>query len=407
MGEPKLRVGNDNTYATIWEWELRGTNRDIGRDIASYGRDQLGILPMPCPDADRIRAQRSFLNRYFRPLYERMVGVGDAFGLSMDEPTHDLATLWFDVQLPGCSAAYVPASRMEGGHAHVVRNMDLGVDLTGDVEHPSSSRILALTMVPDEGYASTSAIVFDLLGAMDGINEKGLVVICNSHGDYRLVGDFQPTPAYRYEPVSHPEPGLNELQVVRYVLDMCADVDEAQEALLSLRTYYGFTPCLYLIADARGRSVVLEKSPAGNRIVLTEREGEPRVLTNFAPSRFENDSELPEEDGHKQGFMYTRYRIVQRGIERTASLSPSCLAEIAREASFDVLCAPKTENDVHPDRTVYTAIYDIEARSMLVSCYLGESEAGTRHSEPATFVLGGHQEAQQAKQVIPLSGTHP
>ena len=393
MEEPKLRVGNDETYATILEWDLRGANRDIGHALAAYGRDELGVAPMPCPNGNRIRAQRSFLKRHYQPLYNRMAGVADGFGLSVDEPTHDLATLWFDVQLPGCSAAYVPADRMENGHAHVLRNMDLGVDLSENVEHPSSSRILALTMAPDEGYASTSVVVFDLLGAMDGINEKGLVVICNSHGDYRLAGDFGPSPAYHYEPVGHPEPGLSELQIVRYLLDMCADVDEAREALLSLRTYYGFTPCLYLIADARGRSAVFEKSAAGNRIVFTEREGELQVMTNFAPSRFESDDELPYGDKLEQGFVYTRYRIVKRGLEQTSPLTPGRLAEIAREASFDALCDPRANDDMHPDRTVYTTLYDIDARAISLSCYLGEGEEGTRHSEPETFVLGNDEAA--------------
>jgi hypothetical protein len=387
MTAPQLRAGNGETYATIREWRLRGTNREIGLALGLHGRDELKAAPAPCPDESRIRAQRGFFKTHFRPFHERMIGVADAFGLPVEQPTHDLAALWFDVQLPSCSAGFVPAKQTENGHSHVIRNMDLGVDLTGDVEHPASSRILALTMVPDEGYASSSAVVFDLMGAMDGINEKGLVVICNSHGDYRLVGGFQPTPAYWCEPVRHPEPGLNELQVVRYLLDMCADTDEAKEALLSLRTYYAFTPSLYLIADARGRSVVFQKSPAGNRIIFTERDGEPLVVTNFAPSRFESDQALPEGDGLEQGFVYTRYRIMRQGIEETTPLTRVRLTGITRAASFDALCEPLSEDGAHPVRTVYTSIYDIEARSMSLSCYLGEADAGTVHSDPVTFVL--------------------
>ena len=384
-------IGNDETYATIWEWALRGTNRDIGREIASHARAFLGCAPLPCPDASQLQAQHSFLKKRFRPFYDRMVGVADSLGLPVDEPTHDLATIWFDLQSAGCTAAYVPPELMENHHAHVVRNMDLGVDLTGEVEHPSSSRILALTMTPDEGYASASVVVFDLMGAMDGINEKGLVVVCNSHGDHRLSGEFAPSPAYLYEPVRHPGPGLNELQVVRYLLDMCADVAEAREALLSLRTYYRFTPCLYLVVDPTGRVASFEKSPAGDRIMFIERECEPQVMTNFAPSRFETDDELPEGDGLEQGFIYTRYRIVKDALQKAAVLTPDRLAEIAREASFDVLTGAKGENDLHPQRTIYTTRYDIDARAMSVSCYLGETPTGTKHSEPVSFMLSGHR----------------
>ena len=389
LTEPRLRVGSDETYASIWEWRLQGTNREIGRAVASYGRDSLEVAPLRWPDAVRIRAQRRFFESHFHPFHQRMIGVADAFGLPADEPAHDLASLPFDVHNPSCSAGFVPGKRMENGHPYVLRNMDLGADLTRDVEHPSASRILAVAMAPDEGYASLSTVVFDLMGAMDGINEKGLVVICNSHGDYRLTGDFRPTPAYRCEPVKHPEPGLSELQTVRYLLDMCADTDEAKEALLSLRTYYMFTPSLYLIADARGRSVVFEKSPAGNRIVFTERNGEPLVMTNFAPSRFESDEALPEGDGLEQGFVYTRYRTVKRAMDASKLLTRPRLAEIARDASFDVLSGPRAECDLHPVRTIYTCIYDIEARTMELSCYLGETETGTAHSDPVTLELGG------------------
>ncbi len=217
---PQLRVGDNETYAALWEWRLRGTNREIGRALGSYGRDQAGAFPRPCPDAARIQAQRRFFEARFPPFYQRMFGVADAFGLSAEEPTHDLSALWFDVQLPGCSAGFIPKQRTADGRSYVLRNMDLGVDLTGEVAHPSASRILALAMTPDEGYASLSVVVFDLMGAMDGINEKGLVVICNSHGDYRLTGGFRPKPAYSYDPVRQPEAGLNELQVVRFLLDM-------------------------------------------------------------------------------------------------------------------------------------------------------------------------------------------
>ena len=387
--EPRLRIGSDQTYARVWDWGLRGANREIGHALASYGRDELGVAPLACPDTNRIRAQQRFFEAQFRPFRERMAGVAEAFDCLPSESARDFSTLWFDVEMPGCSAGFVPDARMENGHSHVLRNMDLGADLTGTSEHPASSRILTVDMDPDEGYASLSVVVFDLMSAMDGINEKGLVVVCNSHGDYRLTGEFRPTPPYLCEPVCHPEPGLNELQVVRYLLDMCADIDEAKEAFLSLRTYYCFTPCLYLIADVRGRAIVVEKSPSGNLVTFTERDGEPLVVTNFALSRFAEGEELPNGDAREQGFIYARHRAVTRGVEAAASMSTSQLTSIARDASFDQLCGPRPKDDLHPDRTIYTCLYDIDARTVTLSCYLGEVDGGTSHSDPVTFALGG------------------
>jgi len=391
--EPRLHAASRSSYATIWEWTLRGTNLEIGRALATHARDSLQTVPLRWPDRSRILAQRRFFETYFRPFHQRMLGVADALGTATDDCAYDLASLPFDVGRAGCSAGAIPRQQAASGHAHVLRNMDLGTDLTGKTDHPPASRIFALRMAPDEGYASLSAVVFDLMGAMDGINEKGLVVICNSHGDYRLTGSFQPEPAYSYDPARHPEPGLSELQVVRYLLDTCADTDEAKEALLSLRTYYMSIPCLYMVSDARGRSFVAEKSPSGNRVVLTERESEPLIMTNFALSRFERDDSMPEDDGLEQGFVYARYRILKEALAGQELLTTSQLAQIAHDASFDALCGPRSEGDLRPVRTIYSSLYDIDARTMNLSCYMGETEQGTARSNPVTFELGGTPQA--------------
>jgi hypothetical protein len=384
LAEPRVRLGGHGEYVTLWEWHLKGTNRQIGRAFASWGREQFRTGPVPCPSRGEIAAQRRFFARFYPSYYERMIGVADVFGLPVDEGAHDLSSLWFDVGIPGCSTAFVPGGRMVSGHHHVLRNMDFGVNLSPQAPFRPSSRIMAIDTEPDEGYASLAMVVFDLMGAMDGINEKGLVVVCNSRADHRL------DPSYKFEPDPHPQPGLNELQLVRYLLDTCADIEEAKDALLSLRWYYSYTPCLYLVADARGRALVCHKSASGNRICLTEREGEPLVMTNFSLTRFSSDEEMPEEDGREKGFVYTRYRAARDGIESSPEpLSTEQLAAIAESASFDVLTGPRSAGDDRPDRTIWTGIYDIEKRRMLTSCYLGEREDGTNRSEFVELSLGG------------------
>lgn len=384
LSEPRVRLGGRGEYVTLWEWHLEGTNRQIGRALASWGREQFQTGPASCPSRGQIAAQRRFFARFYRSYYERMIGVADAFGLPVDEGAHDLSSLWFDVGIPGCSTAFVPAGRMASGHHHVLRNMDLGVNLSSQAPFRPSSRIMAIDMEPGEGYASLAMVVFDLMGAMDGINEKGLVVVCNSRADHML------DVSCKLEPAKHPQAGLNELQVVRYLLDMCADIEEAKDALLSLRWYYSHTPCLYLVADARGRALVCHKSASGNRICFTERDGEPLVMTNFSLTRFSSDEEMPEEDGRKKGFVYTRYRAVRDGIEFSLEpLGTEQLAAIAESASFDVLAGPRGADDDCPDRTIWTGIYDIEKRRMLTSCYLGEREDGTNRSEFVELSLGG------------------
>ena len=251
---PKRLVAEPDSYMQLWHWRLEGSNRAIGDALARWGADELGAHPFPSADPAITAMQRAFFRKHFPPFAERMNGVADAHGISAGDDPFDLAALWFDVGgRVGCSAAFVPGNRTVSSHGAVLRNMDLRADLTGEVVPPSSSRLMALEFHPDTGYATLNCVVFDLVCAMDGINEKGLVVICNSHRDYNL------STSYSHEPTNRAEPGLNELQAVRYLLGMCADVQEAKEALFSLRTYYVHTPCLYLLADPSGRSTVVER----------------------------------------------------------------------------------------------------------------------------------------------------
>jgi penicillin V acylase-like amidase (Ntn superfamily) len=61
-----------------------------------------------------------------------------------------------------------------------------------------------------------------------------------------------------------PAGGLPEVEVCRYVLERCANVDEALDALPLAKHYYLFHPQHFLIADASGRSFVYEMSPGRN-----------------------------------------------------------------------------------------------------------------------------------------------
>jgi len=129
----------------------------------------------------------------------------------------------------------------------------------------------------------------------------------------------------------------------------------------------------------QGRAFVCEKSPSGNRIRFTERDGEPLVMTNFGLTRFPTDAALPTDDGPDKGFAYTRYRLVNAALAPCdGPLGTEELASIAARASFDALSGPKRDGNEHPDRTIWTSLYDIEARRMLVSCYLSEEDRTNR-----------------------------
>ena len=375
----QLLDGQDG-YVSLWHGSIGGADRDIGKALASWGKTHLQAAPMPGSEPFLIEAKRRFLGRHYAPLHDRMLGVMDALELPPEAPV-DASSLWFDVGQFACTAALVPRQSCSDGHLRVLRNMDLTVDLSRRTPHPPSSRVLALELRPDATYSSLAMVVFDLMGAMDGINERGLVVVCNSHRDCNLGT------SYTCDPVRHPEPGLDELQVVRYLLDMCANVPEAKEAMLSLRTYYSFTPCLYMIADAAGRSTVVEKTSSGNRIVFTETHEEVNAMTNFGRSRFPEDADLPTRDGPEEGFVYTRYRTVRDALSEGTDLTDEDVSAIAARVAFDALPGPEDGNSLAPARTPWAGIYNIDARKLRITCYTGDAAGEATRSQPIEFAL--------------------
>jgi hypothetical protein len=51
--------------------------------------------------------------------------------------------------------------------------------------------------------------------------------------------------------------------------DTCATVSEAAQALLTVKQYYQFMPCRYIVADRTGHSFVYESSTGRNMQYLT------------------------------------------------------------------------------------------------------------------------------------------
>jgi hypothetical protein len=136
---------------------------------------------------------------------------------------------------------------------------------------PSASRPYVLELHPDEGLPSLAVCAFDLVGgALDGVNAGGLVVVASP--------DAEPADE-RLEPAGA-SVGLDELQVVRYLLDGCATAAEARAALLGAKLFDFAHPAHWLVADRHGDAFVFEVSKGQNRVHLVDAAGEPLVATN-------------------------------------------------------------------------------------------------------------------------------
>ena len=156
----------------------------------------------------------------------------------------------------GCT---VFSTRNPSGEVIYGRNYDFGI----------YSPPLQLTTCPSNGYASISTVSMLYLGydannlpsglnanslmtliapyiPADGVNEKGVAIALLS------VADAKP-------PFCKNKITINPTTAIRLVLDKAANVDEAVELLKQYNIFFSLgIYCHFLIADASGRSVIVE-----------------------------------------------------------------------------------------------------------------------------------------------------
>jgi hypothetical protein len=308
-------------------------------------------------------------------------GVADHFGLDPSDP--GVALDWLGTyQLPaGCSVAFYPGEGTKDAHGLLSRNFDFPTATLTQMlglpampgERPLAADPWVVELHPERGYASVTVGIMDVMGAMDGINEAGLTVAL-------LADNESPDP----EPTGGPRVGLAEHQVVRYLLDTCATVDEAQQALLLAKHYYFFTPCHFVVADRTGRSFTWEHSPRRNHEVIVEpvAGGDGRlVCTNHLLHRWPDPSELPDDTGPigTAALTYRRWRSI------TDANADGAVVD--RQAVRDRFEAVRFTAPIQEARTFWHAIYDVEDASAEVSFFLHDRAGSSRYSTPIRFSL--------------------
>ena len=205
---------------------------------------------------------------------------------------------------------YYPPGVTADGQGVVSRNFDYGLGTYLDespepAELPDSSRPYVVELHPDRGYSSVALCTFDLLsGVMDGINSAGLTVT--------LLASDELEAEHQSDGALDSGVGLDECQVLRLLLDTCASVEEAKEALLFTKQYYIFQPSHFLIADRHGESFVWEYSHAHNREHIVESPGRPLISTNFRLHQH-LDGENPPSAEQAKG-VCGRYAVLAEAI---------------------------------------------------------------------------------------------
>ncbi len=304
-----------------------------------------------------------------------MAGVAKAFDLDIDDDALDFANVMAEPFNGNCSGVWCSSLLGADGHARLGRNLDFSTRTLSEMlgappepeEPPVLSRPFVIETYPDVGYAAIVCTVGDLTSCLDGINEKGLAV--------GVLADDEST---SLRPSLAPQAGVNEMHIMRYILDTCATADEAKEVLYGTKQYDEYAVAHYLIADQEEAFVWERDTHNGEHAVPTD-TGTLCVTNHLL---FKNGvASVPEDTSDNEGAndAYRRGRILNDGLDGSL---------MARDRLWDLLesaRADRRRDEANPDgrvRTLWHAQYDLTCRSVEYEFYLGDKLDGSPVRSP-------------------------
>lgn len=209
----------------------------------------------------------------------------------------------------GCTAF---VSRNEEGDIIYARNFDF-----------LYAPFLQIYTNPDNGYASVSTVNLTFAGygednlpssgisfqnfltlaapflPFDGMNEKGVCIALLAVPEVQMIYDSDKIT-------------LNTTTAIRLVLDKAASVDEAVELLRNYNIYFsGDVTCHFLIADATGKSVIVEYYDNGLQVV--ESDTDYQIASNFIAYHGLNIGE-----GYTE---FDRYDAVEKALQNNNTVT--------------------------------------------------------------------------------------
>ncbi|MFG1707927.1 C45 family autoproteolytic acyltransferase/hydrolase [Nonomuraea sp. M3C6] len=361
-------AGGKDDFQLVHHLTLTGSQFEIGRALTEEAR-RMGWAPTPVAPVVN-RARRTWFERHWPQHHARMDGAAAALGLDPGQDALALDGLNYIPEGSGCSALWIPPSAATDGHGRVGRNYDFFPSTTSEVmgsapkpnELPMAARPYVITTVPDEGLSSTVITMSDLDGCMDGINSAGLAVML-------LIGDFE-----NAAPPEHvsPQVGVGSVQLPRFLVDTCANVDQAKQALLGAKQYDHGTLLHYLVADAHGQAFVWERGRDGSENIVEFGDG-PLCVTNHLLHRNPDPMNLPADNESS----FRTFERLQTLHERSkgATMSPQDLRD-------SLEAVRPYEDPAVPFRTLWTTVFDTADRTLSTSFYLGD---GRRYTEELVF----------------------
>lgn len=206
---------------------------------------------------------------------------------------------------------------------------------------------------PKNGYASISTVNLSFAGysennlptpmrinsfltlaapylPFDGMNEKGVSIALLAVPEAQIVKDENKVT-------------LNTTTVIRLVLDKAATVDEAVELLGKYNIYFsGDINCHYLIADATGKSVIVEYWDGGLQVVGAGKTYQ--IASNFIAY-----NEINIGEGYDE---FKRFDTVKRMIEENDGA-------LTREQTIALLAEIGVYGSAGEDKLQWSVVYNL------------------------------------------------
>ena len=214
-------------------YELEGTYREIGRQIAA--QEDSGKWYIPAPDYFTEEALEEALllyDTYCPGIREELEGFSEASGI----PARDIGYTWMTMLVPRCSGLIFTGNKTQDGHPKIARNYEFTIE---------DEDLKLCRTAPWGKYAHIAGTIVEF-GRCEGINEKGLAVSMSSCGF-----PVSNMPGMRAPKIK----GLQFWAVIRSLLENCADVQEALEKVMEMPIAYNIN--LYL-ADPSGTGILFE-----------------------------------------------------------------------------------------------------------------------------------------------------
>ncbi|QCR32496.1 C45 family peptidase [Lysinibacillus sp. SGAir0095] len=238
--------------------ELKGSSYEMGleqsKEIKTTElREQLNILEGLTVNSNSKKAEE-LLKSISPNLLEELGGLAE--GLGMEIATIIRLYSGYDVTFPsmGCTALI--------NNDYYVRNYDFSPELY-------DARIVLTN--PVDGYASVG-FSQQLIGRLDGMNEKGLVV------GLHFVNN------------QHKAEGFIATTIVRMLLEQCGCIEEAVDLLSTIPHGFCYN---YSITDPSGNGVVVEATPEKQCVNFKN----PLICTNHFESEILQEKNKQEFQG--------------------------------------------------------------------------------------------------------------